>query len=104
MSAHVRTAAGTDCPIVHLDDLRRRADAAPGLSQQAAADLAAAIVEALPALIEAAQVVSESGDWSCQEPIPRIGRSGDVEEWEDCGCCLGCRMNAAQERLAEVEL
>ncbi len=104
MSADVRTAADGDCAVVQLDDLRRRADAAPSLSQHAAADLAAAILEALPALIVAALVVAESGDWSCQEPIPRIGRSGDVEEWEDCGGCLGCRMNAAQERLAEVEL
>ena len=104
MSARVRVAAEMDDSIVRLDDLRRRANTGPNLSQQAAAELAAAVVKALPALIEAARVVAESGDWSCQEPIPRIGRTGEVAEWEDCGGCLGCRMAAAQQRLAEVEL
>ena len=52
----------------------------------------------------AARVVSESGEWECREPVPRVGRRGGVEELESCGRCLGCRMTAAQERLAEVEL
>ena len=104
MSARVQVTDEADGPIVRLDDLRRRKDAGPSSNRKAAAELAAAIVEALPALIQAARVVSESGEWSCQEPIPRIGRSGEVEEWEDCGACLGCRMAAAQEMLAEVEL
>ena len=103
MSARVRVAAEADDSIVQLDDLRRRADAGPSLSRQAAAELAGAVVKALPALIEAARAVAES-DWSCQEPIPRIGRGGEVEEWEDCGACLDCRMAAAQRRLAQVEL
>jgi hypothetical protein len=104
VSARARAAAEAEGAIVRLDDLRRRQDTGPSRNQKAAAELAAAIVEALPALIQAARVVSESGEWSCQEPIPRIGRGGDEEEWEDCGACLGCRMSAAQEMLAEVEL
>ncbi len=103
MNAAARTAADTGV-IVEMDDLRRRATEERGRNRQAAAELADAIVKALPALIEAARVVSESGDWSCREPIPRMGRGGAVEELEPCGRCLGCRMNAAQERLAEVEL
>jgi hypothetical protein len=87
--------------IVQMDDLQRRAT---GRNRQAAADLAGAIVEALPALIVAARVVSESGEWSCREPIPRVGRGGAVEELEPCGRCLGYRMTAAQDLLAEVEL
>jgi hypothetical protein len=93
-----------DRPAVRLGGFRRRATAPRRLSQELAAELADAIIEALPALIEAAQVVSGSGDWSCEHPIPRIGRSGEIREWEDCGACLGCRMDAAQQRLAEVEL
>jgi hypothetical protein len=103
MRADVRVADDADCRPVRLGDFRRRG-APPRLTQELAAELADAIIEALPALIEAAQVVSGSGDWSCDQPIPRIGCSGDVEEWENCGACLGCRMDAAQQRLAEVEL
>jgi hypothetical protein len=89
--------------IVEMDDLRQRA-AESGRNRQAAAALAEAIVDALPALIEAARVVSESGDWPCREPVPRVGRGGAVEELEPCGRCLGCRMSAAQDLLAEVDL
>ena len=103
MSAAARTFVETGV-IVEMDELRRRATEERGRSRQAAAELAAAIVTALPALIEAARVVSESGDWPCRKPVPRVGRSGAVEELEPCGRCLGCRITAAQERLAEVEL
>lgn len=102
MNEAARTAADPGV-IVEMDDLRRRATES-GRSRQAAAQLADAVVKALPALILAAKVVSESGEWVCQEPVPRVGRSGAVEELEPCGRCLGCRMTAAQERLAEVEL
>jgi hypothetical protein len=90
--------------IVEMDDLRLRATEERARNRQAVAALADAIVDALPALIEAARVVSESGDWPCREPVPRVGRGGAVEELEPCGRCLGCRMTAAQEALAEVDL
>jgi hypothetical protein len=90
--------------IVEMDELRLRATEERTRNRQAVAALADAIVDALPALIEAARVVSESGDWPCREPVPRVGRGGAVEELEPCGRCLGCRMTAAQELLAEVEL
>jgi hypothetical protein len=90
--------------IVEMDELRLRATEERTRNRQAVAALADAIVNALPALIEAARVVSESGDWPCREPVPRVGRGGAVEEMEPCGRCLGCRMTAAQEALAEVEL
>ncbi len=102
MTAAARTVADPGV-IVEIDDLRRRATENER-SRQAAAELADAIVKALPALIEAARVVSESGDWQCREPVPRVGRGGAVEEMEPCGRCLGCRMTAAQEALAEVDL
>jgi hypothetical protein len=104
MSVHPRTAADVDRPAVRLGGFRRRGTAPRRLTQELAAELADAIIEALPALIEAAQVVSGSGDWSCEQPIPRIGHGGEIREWEGCGACLGCRMDAAQQRLAEVEL
>jgi hypothetical protein len=103
MKAQLRTTADVDRP-VPLGGFRRRGTAPRRLSPELAAELADAIIEALPALIEAAQVVSGSGDWSCEQPIPRIGRGGEIREWEGCGACLGCRMDAAQQRLAEVEL
>ncbi len=103
MTAAARTVADPGV-IVEIDDLRRRATEERGRNRQAAAELADAIVKALPALIEAARVVSESGEWVCREPIPRVGRGGAVEEMEPCGRCLGCRMTAAQEALAEVDL
>jgi hypothetical protein len=103
MRAQVRVAEDADCAVARLGDFRRRG-APPRLTQELAAELADAIIDALPALIQAAQVVSGSGDWSCEKPIPRIGPGGAVVEWEDCGACLGCRMDAAQQRLAEVEL
>jgi hypothetical protein len=103
MTAATRTVADPGV-IVEMDDLRRQATEERGRNRQAAAELADAIVKALPALIEAARVVSESGDWRCREPVPRVGRGGGVAELEPCGRCLGCRMTAAQELLAEVEL
>ena len=90
--------------VVQMDDLRRRDTDERRQTRQAMAAFADAIVDALPALIEAARVVSESGDWECREPVPRVGRRGGVQELEPCGRCLGCRMTAAQEHLAEVEL
>ncbi len=102
MTAATRKAA-EPAVVVEMDDLRQRA-AESGRNRHAAAALADAIVKALPALIMAARVVSESGEWPCREPIPRISRGGAVEEMEPCGRCLGCRMTAAQEALAEVEL
>jgi hypothetical protein len=89
--------------VVEMDDLRQRA-AEGSRNRRAVAELADAVVEALPALIVAAKVVSESGEWVCQDPIPRVGRGGAVEEFEPCGRCLGCRMTVAQDMLAEVEL
>jgi hypothetical protein len=103
MTAATRTVADPGV-IVEMDDLRRRVTEERGRNRQAAADLADVIIRALPALIEAARVVSESGDWPCREPVPRVGRNGGVEELEPCRRCLGCRMTAAQERLAEVDL
>ena len=103
MTVAARTVAETDV-IVEMDELRRRATEERGRNRKAAAELADAVVKALPALIAAARVVSESGDWRCQDPIPRVGRRGGVEELEPCGRCLGCRMTAVQELLAEVEL
>ena len=100
----VARAAGETAAIVEMDELRRRATEEPGRNRQAAAELADVVVKALPALIVAAKVVSESGDWPCREPVPRIGRGGGVEEFEPCGRCLGCRMTLAQDLLAEVEL
>ncbi|TMC03157.1 MAG: hypothetical protein E6J41_28375 [Chloroflexi bacterium] len=97
------TAADTSV-IVEMDELRRRASEERTRNRQAAAALADAIVTALPVLIEAARVVSGSGDWPCREPVPRVGRGGAIEEMEPCGRCLGCRMTAAQEALAEVDL
>jgi hypothetical protein len=102
VTAAART-AGDVGVIVGMDDLRRRATE-DGRNRQAAAELADAVVKALPALIVAAKVVSESGDWPCREPVPRVGRCGAAEELEPCGHCLGCRMTAAQDLLAEVEL
>ncbi len=102
MTAATRKAA-EPAVVVEMDDLRRRA-AESGRNRQAAAELADAIVKALPALIEAARVVSESGEWVCREPIPRISRGGAVEELEPCGRCLGCRMTAAQDLLAGLDL
>lgn len=99
-AASTATEAGV---IVEMDDLRRRSTEERE-SRLAAAQLADAVVKALPALIVAAKVVSESGEWVCQEPVPRMGRSGAVEELEPCGRCLGCRMTAAQDALAEVDL
>jgi hypothetical protein len=103
MSAAVRTSTDSGV-VVGIDELRLRATAEGRRSRQEAAALAAAIVTALPALVEAARVVSESGEWECREPVPRVGRGGGVEELEPCGRCLGCRMTAAQDLLAEVEL
>jgi len=97
------TAADTSV-IVEMDELRRRASEERTRNRQAAAALADAIGTALPVLIEAARVVSGSGDWPCREPVPRVGRGGAIEEMEPCGRCLGCRMTAAQEALAEVDL
>jgi hypothetical protein len=102
VSAAIRTAAERGV-VVEMDELRQRASES-GRNRLAAAALADMIVDALPALIEAARVVSESGDWPCREPVPRVGRGGAVEEMEPCGGCLGCRMTAAQEALAQVEL
>ena len=102
MTAAARTPHNT-AAIVEMDELRRRATE-NGRNRQAAAELADMVVQALPALIIAAKVVSESGDWPCREPIPRVGRRGGVEKLEPCGRCLGCRMSAAQDLLAEVEL
>ena len=102
MSAATRMSA--DSVVVEIDELRQRATAEGRRSRQEAAALAAAIVTALPALIEAASVVSGSGDWECREPVPRVGRGGGVAGMEPCGRCLGCRMTAAQDHLAEVEL
>jgi hypothetical protein len=102
VTAAARTASDVGV-IVEMGQLRQRA-AETGRNRQAVAELADAVVKALPALIVAAQFVSESGDWSCQDPVPRVGRTGAVEEFEPCGRCLGCRMTAAQEMLAEVEL
>jgi hypothetical protein len=87
--------------IVQLEVLRRRA---AGEIVTDAASFAAAVLKAAPALIEAARVVAEGGQWACETPIPRIGPSGFVEDWDDCGGCFPCRLNAARERLAEVEL
>jgi hypothetical protein len=103
MSAAASTTPDSDV-IVGIEDLRQRATAEGRRSRQEAAALAAAIVTALPALIVAARVVSDSGEWECREPVPRVGRRGGVEEMEPCGRCLGCRMTAAQDLLAEVEL
>jgi hypothetical protein len=103
MSAAAGTSADSDV-IVDMDELRQRATAEGRRSRQEAAALAAAIVTVLPALIVAARVVTDSGEWECREPVPRVGRGGGVEELEPCGRCLGCRMTAAQDLLAEVEL
>ena len=102
MKAATQTASEAGV-IVEMDELRRRATEERH-TRQAVAEFADAVVKALPALIFTARVVSESGEWDCREPIPRVGRRGAVEELEPCGRCLGCRMTAAQERLAEVEL
>jgi hypothetical protein len=102
VTAATPTVAEADV-IVEMDDLRLRA-ADGSRTRQAVAELADAIVKALPALVVAARVVSESGDWPCREPVPRVGRGGAVQELEPCGRCLGCRMTAAQDMLAEVEL
>jgi hypothetical protein len=103
MTAAARASAEAGA-IAEIDDLRRRATEEQGRNRRAVAELADAVVKALPALIVAAKVVSESGEWACQEPIPRVGRGGAVEEFEPCGRCLGCRMTTAQDMLAEVEL
>jgi hypothetical protein len=102
VSAAARTNDGA-AVIVGMDDLRRKA-AENGRNRQAAADLADMVVKALPALLVTAKVVSESGEWPCREPVPRVGRGGAVEELEPCGRCLGCQMTLAQEMLAEVDL
>jgi len=102
VTAAIRRAADRGV-VVEMDDLRRRATE-NGRNRQAAAELADMVVKALPALIVTAKVVSESGDWPCREPVPRVGRGGAVEEFEPCGRCLGCRMTTVQELLAEVEL
>ena len=103
MSVAARTSAD-DPVVVEIDDLRQRASAEGRRSRQEAAALAAAIVTALPALIEAARVVTDSGEWECREPVLRVGHGGGVAEMEPCGRCIGCRMTAAQDLLAEVEL
>jgi len=100
-AASTRPEAGV---VVGIEDLRQRASAEGRRSRQEAAALAAAIVTALPALIVAARAVSDSGEWECREPVLRVGRGGGVAEMEPCGRCLGCRMTAAQDLLAEVEL
>jgi hypothetical protein len=99
-----RGTAADNGVIVRMDDLRRRDTSEQRMSREAGAALAAMMVEAWPALVLAASVVVESGPWECREPVPRVGRRGGVEELEPCGDCLGCRMTAAQERLAEVNL
>ncbi|HXM54683.1 MAG TPA: hypothetical protein VOB72_04775 [Candidatus Dormibacteraeota bacterium] len=90
--------------IVEMDDLRQRDTDQRRMSRELGAVLAAAMVTAFPALLQAADVVSGSGPWECQEPIPRVGRRGSVEEFERCERCFACRMDAAQQALAEVEL
>ncbi len=86
--------------IVQLEELRRQVG-----RRQERCDSAfrAALLKAAPALIAAAAVVAE-GDWECERPMARLGARGRVLDWEDCGTCSACRLKAARERLAEVEL
>src|SRR5205807_9258832 len=104
MSARARRTAADNGVIVQMDDLRRRDSDERRMTREMGAAVAAAMVTAFPALLQAAEVVSSSGDWQCAEPVPRVGRRGGVEELERCGHCFGCRMDAAQQALAEVDL
>jgi hypothetical protein len=92
--------------IAQLEELRRQTQrqqvvAGCSIDEQSFRE---ALRRAAPALIEAARVVSEAGDWLCETPIPRIGSNGVAEDWEDWGSCFGCRLNGARAMLAEVEL
>jgi hypothetical protein len=80
--------------IAQLEELRRQTQrqqvvAGCSIDEQSFRE---ALRRAAPALIEAARVVSEAGDWLCETPIPRIGSNGVAEDWEDWGSCFGCRL------------